>query len=262
MADRQRERQIVEQGRLQGKSDEFIKQAITRFRQQSTQQEQPKKPGIFSRISNVFTEGKLLKAPSKFLFGTTGKTVGTLLGAGAESAKELATGEAGRTFRDQKITGTDIGFTVLETLPGGGALKNIFKKLPGGAKTVSKIDEVVKLLPEKLQADAIKLYTKAFKPTTIETRSQAKKAIPELLDRNVFGTSKSIQKKAEKKLAESGGQIGEIVERLSDEISVKTKPAIDDILKWQSKFVVNNVVVDKQAVKLGDVLMETFIELG
>lgn len=40
----QRERQIVEQGRIQGKSDEFIKAAVTRFREQA--QEPTKRKGV------------------------------------------------------------------------------------------------------------------------------------------------------------------------------------------------------------------------
>lgn len=51
VVDREKERQIVEAARKQGKSDEFIKSAILRFRERAAQQpSEPEKGGILSRI--------------------------------------------------------------------------------------------------------------------------------------------------------------------------------------------------------------------
>lgn len=83
---------------------------------------------------------KVMKPVSEFFFGATGRTIGGLLSAGvgnimqfSKNEKTKETGERLEEIGSSQFTPTNIGFTALELMPGGGALKNTVK---GGLEKV------------------------------------------------------------------------------------------------------------------------------
>lgn len=221
-----------------------------------------RKPGLFSKIGGFIARGGLIKKPSELLFGTTGKTVGTLLGAGAESVKELVTGKpAGRTFRDQPITPFDIAFTALELLPGGGALTKLVRKLPGANLVATKIDDAIKLLSGKQKEKAVKLFTEGLAPTTKKTKREAARIVPELIERGEAGTLKGLKETAIEGTIKSGEQIDELLKGIGKN-KVETKPILEGINKFKERFIIDGKVVEPLAIKTADDIERVVLSLG
>lgn len=91
------------------------------------------KKDILATLDQV--TGKVMKPVSEFLFGATGRTVGGLLSSGVGSlmqfSKDEETKEKGKRLEESgssQFTPANIGFTALELIPGGGALKNVVKE--------------------------------------------------------------------------------------------------------------------------------------
>jgi len=153
--DREKERQIVIEGRKQGKSDDFIKQAVLRYRQ--TAPKQPVAPlaqpaeeaGYFSRVAESFGEaGQNIK--SEIQQGAqeyqTGTQKGTFAGDIQATAGLLRSGLrtagniAGAAF--SPILEAPIVKPTLEKIGLG------VSKLPGVSDLVSKTQEITKKYPE------------------------------------------------------------------------------------------------------------------
>lgn len=225
---------------------------------QSNLQTQPQEKGFLQKASDLGE--KTFGKASEFLFGTTGKTVGTLMTQGLASGAELLGKEKvlGADVKklkeqEQKITPTDIAFTALELIPGGGASKT--------AK-VGKFSKFIDSAVKKLSGKAEKIYTEALSPTTKAMKQKAEKIIPELLKRKEAGTLKNISQKAQQEIIEYGSKIDEFIENIPKEAKVKIKPAIDKISDWKKQFIVDDVILDDNAVKLADNLKNTLAKFG
>ena len=96
-----------------------------------------KDPTVKKDLLSVLEQksSKIMKPVSDFFFGATGRTIGGLLSAGygnlLEFSKDEQTKERGKKIRkkgEEQFTPTNIGFTALELIPGGGALKQTVKE--------------------------------------------------------------------------------------------------------------------------------------
>lgn len=159
--DRERERKIVEQGRTQGKSDEFIKQAIIRDRQ-SRQPVQPsvmpqpvqEQRGFFESLVKRPVE-RLVLEPARRTGETIGLGIAKLAGAspeqmqrGIESTQKDKT-IAGFTLRGQKPLGEGggkqilgEGFETASYLYGGGKAPNILSNTLKGQMLKTAVPSV------------------------------------------------------------------------------------------------------------------------
>jgi hypothetical protein len=169
---------------------------------QITQQTQPKKD-ILSKASNL-TE-KVLGAPSRFLFGTAGKTVGSLftgaLGAGGElmGKKTILGADVNKLQKEagKNITPLNIGGTLLESTIAG-----------VGEKTIAKI---AGKLSAPLMARAEKLYQSAIKPS-----ADTLKKFPNLLKTGLkegIKVSKKGLQKTQSIIEDIGAEIGNTIEQ-------------------------------------------------
>jgi len=96
-----------------------------------------KDPTVKKDLLSVLEQksSKIMKPVSDFFFGATGRTIGGLLSAGVGSAMQFSKDEkkkeAGKRLEQigsSQFTPTNIGFTALELIPGGGALKTAAKE--------------------------------------------------------------------------------------------------------------------------------------
>jgi len=242
---------------------------VTRFSASSpsvTPQKQEK--GFLEKASDL-AENTLGKA-SDFLFGSTGKAVGGLATSAIGSATALAGKEKlGSRLEEigaEAITPGNVAFAALELYPGGGFLSKALKKIPGGAKLISKLDDVLKILPKSQQSKAVKLYTEALAPTTKETKAIAKKVIPGLIEKGekagvLSGISK-IGAKAKSEIVKFGSKIDDVIELLPKDKRVKLQPVLKAIDDWGKRYIVDDVVVNEKAVGLADNLADMFKKFG
>lgn len=228
---------------------------------------QPEKKGLLQKTSEL--SEKTFGKASDLLFGTTGKTVGTVLTQGLASGaslagKETVLGADVKKLREQeqKITPTDIAFTTLELLPGGGMLGKALKKLPGGKLIAEGINNTIGKLAKSQKEKAVKLFTEALAPTTKVTKKEAEKVVPGLIDKGVKGSLQKIETRATKELTETGAKIDEIIEALPEGSKIKVKPVVDSITDWQQGYIVQGKVINDKAVKLGDDLKQVFTQFG
>lgn len=251
-----------------------VSQALAKKRVNiSLKDNEPKAPeSLFGKASKFFEKG--LKPTSKFLFGSLGKTAGKTILGGAEAVSELVTGktieEQGKKRLGFDVAGRgeepapsvlDIGFTVLETLPGGGALKNLLKKLPGSKQIIAKLDDALKLLPDKQKEKAIKVFTEGLAPTTKKTKAQAERIVPELLERGEAGTLKGLKEKAVEGTLKSGEQIDVLLKDIGKN-KVETKPILEGINKFKERFIVDGKVIEPLAIKTADDIEQVVLNLG
>lgn len=136
-----------------------------------------------SKKSDLFD--KTIGTASQFLFGSTGKTVGSLITKGIGGAASIygditnnkEASEFGKKLQNIKEPGiTDKLFTIIELYPGGGFVTNALKKIPGGEQVAKYIAETV---PEALRAKAVEQYTKILQPTTNKLKAISEKTVPE-----------------------------------------------------------------------------------
>lgn len=244
-------------------------QAINNYNKQFAKQEAPEpKRGFFDKFAS-FSENTFGKA-ADFLYGTTGKTVGSLITSGIGSGLALTNDpklkEIGenleRQVEEDPVTKKDIAFTLLEAYPGGGKLGSLLTKLPGGRFIANKIDGAMKFLPERMQRRAVRMYTEALNPTTKQTKRQAERVVPEMVDRGITGNLESIQKTAAETSNIVGGQIDDLISNLPKNKVENVKPILNEIQNFKAQFIVNGTVVEPQAVKVADDLAQTIVELG
>jgi len=244
------------------------KEAESRLAQQSQLQNKPK--GLLEKVSNL-TEKTFGKASDLF-FGSTGKTVGGLITGGIGSASALAGkktfGQSLEKQAEEAITPTNIAFTTLELYPGGGELGKLLSKIPGSSKLVSKIDDAVKILPKSLREKAIKLYTEALAPTTKKTKLQAKKIVPELLERKekagIFTGLKKIEEKAVEGLRGAGELIDAEIEMMDKVKKLEVKPIINSLRKFAKEAIIEgtDVVAEPTKVAATENIAKVITDLG
>lgn len=96
-----------------------------------------KEPRVKGDILKALDEAtsKVMKPVSDFFYGSSGRTIGGLLSAGygnlLQFSKDEETKERGKRIEERaasQFTPTNIGFTALELIPGGGVLKNMAKE--------------------------------------------------------------------------------------------------------------------------------------
>ncbi len=206
-----------------------------------------------------------------FLFGTTAKTVGSVIGAGIESAAELAGVETEKPFT--KIAQEELGdasafinipLTALETFPGGAAVRSALS----GTKLAPLADDVARLLgriPEKLQQSAAEQFARVLGPTTKKLKKAAKRVVPELLDRRVTAlTKEGLLERATAERMAAGEAIENALQEIPEAALVKTKATLDALESLKDRFVIKGteVVANKNAIASIDALKEVIGELG
>lgn len=249
-----------------------LKQYTTQDQPQAQQAQQKPRKGFFKKIED-FGEATFGKA-ADFLFGTTGKVVGTMALSGVESAaklmgKDIETGvttfgeqiKGEKIAKEEKIGPVDIAFTALELAPGG-SLTKALKKMPGGEKIAKNIVNTVKNLGKKEQAAAIKLYSEALAPTTKAMKRKTQKIVPELMERQVKGSIPKIQEKAAKKVAEFGTKIDEVVEAIPKTAKIETKPLIEKMYKSMDNYRVGGKVIEPRAIKAMEDVVDVIKQFG
>ena len=227
--------------------------------------EAPKKKGFLQKASDV--SEKTFGGARDLLFGTTGKTVGSLftnaIGSGAALAgKDKVFGadvKKLKTDASKQATPGNIAFTALELYPGGGQATRFLKKVPGG----KQVAEMVAEMPNKLRASAIKQYSKALGATTKELKKETARVVPGLLKRKVAAPSlEKLAEKAGRAMEEAGTGIREFEESLGDEVMSQTKPVIERLEKLKSKYIVEGKVVNPTATKAIDEVKDTVAQFG
>jgi len=207
------------------------------------------------------TVEKVLGPASKFLFGSTSKTVGTLGGGLVEDIKGVK--QEDKVFKTADLPATDIAFTALELFPGGGALTSLLKKIKGGGRVAEGIEVFTKSLPDKLKGQAIEQFKSVLGATTKKFKGVSERVAPELAERRVTALSrKGLEKKAGIAVSEAGGAVGEFIEQIPKETTLKTKPIIDAIEETKKGFTVKGVVVEPEKLKVANEIQDIVKEFG
>lgn len=183
---------------------------------------------------------------SDVLYGSTSKTVGTLLASPIleaqgkyKEAKEL----------EKNINPTNIAFTGLELMPGGGALTKLASKVPGGAAILKNVAKQLEKLPANLKAKAIEQYASIFKAGTKDTKALVEKVVPRLLEQNKIVTSmKSLGKESSQKVKTFGEQIGAWFEALPAGAKKEVKPVVEKLEVLKSKYRIQGKDINKTAI--------------
>jgi len=267
---REKTYQLQKAGAPSSDIEKFIK--LSKQEQSASIPEQ--KESLLSKAAGAIDV--VMKPASDFLFGSTGKAVGSVITSGIAGAAELAgKKEFGKALQEQvggfgaekpsEVTPTNIAFTALELYPGGGFLTSALKKIPGGAMMATKIEEAVKILGKNQQEKAIKLYTEALAPTTKQTKRQAAKIVPELLKRGekagIVGGLETIKQKAAAGMEVAGQSIDELLKVIGDKAK-EVKPILERLELAKTRFVVEGVVIEPKAVAAIDDVMKTILEFG
>uniref|UniRef100_A0A6H1ZDV2 Uncharacterized protein n=1 Tax=viral metagenome TaxID=1070528 RepID=A0A6H1ZDV2_9ZZZZ len=194
----------------------------------------------------------VLGPASKFLFGTTGEAVGSLIGSGIEATlgkKGPLTAAAEKRFGTPSALLGAVGGTALELLPGGTLLKGA-KKIPGISKVAGG-----------LKASAKKQYLKALAPTTKKLKATAEKIVPEMIARNItFFTPAEIGKKATAKAQDVGEALGLALQSLPQDAKINAAPIIGSLNKLRTKYSDEIGPINETAVRQIDSLMTKIIE--
>lgn len=231
---------------------------------QLQQQIEPKEKGFFEKTAEI--SDKIFGGASKLLYGSTAKTVGTLLkedlisGAEALGKKEVFGANVQKLKEQQeKVTPLDIALTALELYPGGGVLAKELGKLPGGARVL----EYIAKLPEGLKKSAIKQYSSIFNATSKESKALVKETVPELLARGekVISPERLVEK-AELNATTYGEKIDKFFQELPSSAKEATKPILDKLVAFKNKYIADGKVIRPEAVKAAENTMEKITQFG
>lgn len=245
----------------------------------NTQQppQEQKSSSFFDRASK-FGE-TLLKKPSEFLFGSTGKTVGGLVTRGiggiktltADTPEELQEGR--RLMRAGEPTSklgeaTDIAFTTLELYPGGGLVTRAIKKIPGGGKTVEYVQDIFNYVPNKLKASTVKQFEKVLAPTKNKFKDITTRVAEEGAERLPLASSrKSLLNKVQSEVYRAGDEIDNVIMTIDGGQQLKIQPLLDDLTKYKDKFIVSGkegkkFITNKQAVQQIDDISQELVNFA
>lgn len=206
--------------------------------------------------------GKGFEAASKFVAGTTGKTVGSLISSGIGGAAETAgkiigspelaaKGVAITKAADAKrnITPSNIALTALEIYPAG-----------GGKQVVTELE---KGMARKLGTDAFKSYFQALNPTKEEMKRLAQKYVPEAIRRGVrFNSIDELVEKASANVTEAGKKIEEVWQTVSPDKKIEVAPLIDALAEVENKYRVEGKILNSQAVNAVNRVFLTISQFG
>ena len=218
---------------------------------------------------------------SNFLFGSTSKMVGSLLGSAAESGKQLLTGDykeghfitkegkpkvflkENGELRNGGGVAADIGFVGLELMPGGMELTKTLSKLPGGAKVIDGIVNAFKSVPTHLKEDAIKQYASIFRATSKESKGLVEKVVPNLLEnKQVITSAESIAEKAGQKLAPVGEAINKVIDNIPKDATMQISKTLEKLEQMKSKYIVSGKVIDNTKVGAIENVKNTLSQFG
>jgi hypothetical protein len=187
---------------------------------------------------------------ANFLFGTTAKTVGSLVGSGVESGMDLVGIKNPHTFTkiaDKELTGLNaaknIAFTTLELWPGGKTLSTAMK----GTKLAPYLEDfakVFKFIPDALKEHAIAQYSKALAPTKEFLKRHTEKIVPELLERRVMGLSiNRLLDRAKTELFEAGDKLDNALSMVPEGLKIRTESILNDLEEMKAKAMVKGTKV-------------------
>lgn len=209
---------------------------------------------LLTKASN-FTDKTFGKA-SQILFGSTSKTVGSMIASTIKEVQEKP--EEAEKLRKENITPGNIAWTAIELYPGGGFVTKALKKLPGGeviAKSLLK-------LPEGLKKQAIKQYSEALGATTKELKSITGKVVPELLDRGISGGLEKIEKISEVGVEEGSKLIKLAESKIPEAAKQKVAPLLEKASKLRNRYIIEGKVLDQSAVDAVDKVVESISQFG
>jgi hypothetical protein len=207
---------------------------------------------------------------SNLLFGSTSKTVGSLIGSGYESARDLIgkpvenrafTDETGMSLYQKETSGagkaTDIAFTGLELMPGGGVLGKHLRKLPGGEFVAKNITDKLAKIPENMKAKALEQYTSIFRAGSKESKALTEKVAPKLLeDGKIITSLKSLKEGATKQTKLYGEQIGEWFKKLPAGARREVEPVVKKLQTLKSQYRIAGKDINKTAISAVDDIID------
>jgi len=227
--------------------------------EQSPQSPQSAQPQMSSAI-----ESNLLPWFEKYFVKPTEKTADFLYGNFAQAAGAplvdmvtgLKTNEMARVGSDPAI----LFFAALEAAPGGGAIIKTLKKVPGLDKVLNAMGKVKGAMAAKIKQSAIDMMTRALKPTTNEMKAKTAKIVEEALERGVSGTAGSIEAVSSASKQRAWNSLDEAISLIPPDKKQSTVPIIKELAEKQKQYVVDGVVIDKNAYEaineVGDLILE------
>src|SRR3990167_1416413 len=233
--------------------------------------EQPQKKGILEKISSA-SEATFGKA-SEFLFGTTGKVAGTVVGTAAESVKKALTGkgfgkEGEDVFKPQEvITPKNILFTGLELIPDVKPVLGAIRAIPKYGEKIAVgitrgIDSLVEKIPESLRESAIQDFYKILNPTTKPLKRLTQKVAPEMAEKvGVITSTEKLLGKASEKVSIMGEKIQESLLDILPEQSTKIMPILESLSKFQKKFMVDGISAEPKVTNAVNDIASSLIDL-
>jgi len=210
---------------------------------------------------------------ANFLFGTSAKTIGNLIGQGVEAAQgekgvftegfEKQFGSIEKSMMGQDSKGEsavqDIAFTTLELYPGGGFVTKQLRKVPGGTQILGYLSK----LPEGLKKKAVEQYASIFNATSKEAKALVKETAPEMLARGEKIMSfDNLAEKAESKVTQYGEKIDDFFNNLPQDAKEQTKPILDKLFELKNKYIVEGKEIRPEAIKAINTTMEKISQFG
>lgn len=218
--------------------------------------EEAKKKGTFTPKTGAEKVGFGAEQVAEFLLPIPG-------GAKAKAATKLAQGakgllgrsalEAVETAGKTAIqTGGDVGETAKAAAIGGGF------GLAGGL-----LGKALKGAAPKLVAGAEKSMTQALAPTTKYMKLKAEKVVPGLVKRGFTGLTRGdLVAKAAESLAKSTDELEAVIQTIPATSRISMRPVLKSLMESKAAYMVDDVVIEPQAVKAIDNMIATIKEFG
>lgn len=216
--------------------------------------------------------GRTFGRAAETFTGTAGKTIGELglrgVGAGiglyGQATNQPDIIQRGAQIEKAvkgNITPVNIAMTGLELYPGGGELKGLLSKVPGGGRI---LEYITKSVPESLKAQAVKTYYNLLKPTGQEAKAIAQKVAPEMAERGIkFSSTEALEKTAENELLKAGANIDKYLDTLSVFAKEKVKPIAESITNYvQENAYVGGKIIRQELVNAGNKVLGTLKQYG
>ena len=204
------------------------------------------------------TVDKVAGPVSSFLFGSTAKTAGSLIGQGVEQAGKAAGVNLGDTFSkaaQKNITPTNTFFTTLELLPAGDLLSQAIKKvLPEKALTYTS--EIFSKIPDALKQNAIEQYSRVLAPTKEWAKNMTAKVVPQLIEKRLTAfTRTGLINKVEAGVNLADDLLEKAIGNIPDVKKIAVQPIVDSLNEMKNQFILKgagktgeDVIANSQAV--------------
>jgi len=190
-----------------------------------------------------------------FLYGNFAKAAGAPM---VDLATGLKTNEMARVGSEPST----LFFAALEVAPGGGAIVQALKRVPGLSKIINVLGKVKSGMAGRLKKQAVDLMTKALKPTTNEMKAKTAKIVEEALERGISGTASNIQSVSGGAKQRAWNSLDEAINLLPPDKKQSTVPIIKELAEKQKAYVVDGVVVDKMSHETINEVGELIMEFG